>query len=114
MPETPSLSLSFFRAGLWPGDQEICRALRPLDRKIEACHLNALRRQPPPPDEVSLTLFIDDQGGVERVTASERYEHPAPITGSAFTACLTRSVRKLKFGRPTAFNVEIDVTFAFH
>ena len=109
MPETPSLSLSFSQAGDWPGAQEICNALRSVARKIEACHLNALRRQPAPPDKLTLTLVVD-QGRVKRAKVDELTE---PHERSTLAACLVQVARKLRFDPPREFGAELTIWLDF-
>jgi hypothetical protein len=79
-------------------------------RKIEACHLSALLRQPAPPDELTLTLVIDDKGGVKRAKVDELTESHERST---LAACLVQATRKLRFGSPKEFGVELTFSFDF-
>jgi hypothetical protein len=110
MPDVPSLSLSFSRAGLWPGEQEICGGLRGVARKIEACHLSALRSRAPSPTTLSISLVVDDRGNDARPTPDE---HTRSYDASPLEACLLRATRHLNFGPRKSWDGQLSLRFHF-
>jgi hypothetical protein len=110
MPDAPSLSLSFSRAGFWPGEQEICGALRGVARKIEACHLSALRSRASSPTRLSISLVADDRGNVARPTPDE---HTRSYDSSPLEACLLRATRHLNFGPRKSWDGQLTLWFHF-
>jgi hypothetical protein len=110
MPETPSLSLSVSPVSIHQDPGEVCRKLRPLGREIETCRLRALRGKPGSPDEVSVSLAVDDVGHVEQVTIDGSAEAPAR---SRLAACLSRLMRKLTFSPQVAIYGTVSISFDF-